>query len=83
MAGGVLCDEWIGAGASLPGASGGGGRAGPTRGLGASGIGVRQFKRLVRAWRCDGDAGLVLASARPAVAPAHERGGTRSGSVAC
>ena len=23
------------------------------------GIGVRQFKRLVRCWRCDGDAGLV------------------------
>lgn len=23
------------------------------------GLGVRQFKRLVRAWRCDGDKGLV------------------------
>jgi transposase len=29
------------------------------------GLGVRQFKRLVRAWRADGDAGLV----------SHQRGG--------
>jgi len=34
------------------------------------GIGVRQFKRLVRAWRCDGDAGLV---SRQRGRPSHRR----------
>jgi transposase len=34
------------------------------------GISVRQFKRLVRAWRCGGDAGLVL---RQRGRPSHRR----------
>jgi transposase len=34
------------------------------------GISVRQFKRLVRAWRCDGDAGLV---SRQRGRPSHRR----------
>src|ERR1700688_746087 len=34
------------------------------------GIGVRQFKRLVRCWRCDGDAGLV---SRQRGRPSHRR----------
>ena len=34
------------------------------------GIGVRQFKRLVRCWRCDGDAGLV---SRRRGRPSHRR----------
>ena len=51
-------------------APGGARRAEPTRVRERLGIGVRQFKRLVRAWRKEGDSGLV---SRQRGRPSHRR----------
>jgi transposase len=46
------------------------GRLGQREAAERVGIGVRQFKRLVRCWRCDGDAGLI---SRQRGRPSHRR----------
>ncbi len=48
-------------------------RLGQREALECLGIGLRQFKRLVPAWRRDGDAGPGIAPARPPVEPASGR----------